>query len=198
MAALTSALAVTHTAGAFQTALDRRQCGGETSRGVVCVARASARAQSALAGVSRPGRVVFPRSWNAGGGGGGSARPRHRGTRSRATPARGAARRSDVTPPRPRVRETLPERYARLMRTETPPRDVRDPRDEPRIALERARFARVAAFFFSFSAGAAFDRARSRRDRVVSCTRLTRTPFPPNVSSFCWLRRRPRRRRARR
>ena len=48
----------------------------------------------------------------------------------------------------------------------------------PRIALERARFARVAALFFSFSAGAAFDRARSRRDRVVSCTRLTRTPFP--------------------
>jgi hypothetical protein len=59
MAALTSALAVTHTAGAFQTALNRRACGGETSRGVVCVARASARAQSALAGVSRPGRVVF-------------------------------------------------------------------------------------------------------------------------------------------
>jgi hypothetical protein len=65
MAALTSALAVTHTAGAFQTALNRRGCGGETSRGVVCVARASARAQSALAGVSRPGRVVFSERRNA-------------------------------------------------------------------------------------------------------------------------------------
>ena len=77
MAALTSALAVTHTAGAFQTALDRRQCGGETSRGVVCVARASARAQSALAGVSRPGRVVFSERRNAEGVGiRATARPR--------------------------------------------------------------------------------------------------------------------------
>jgi hypothetical protein len=94
MAALTSALAVTHTAGAFQTALNRRACGGETSRGVVCVARASARAQSALAGVSRPGRVVFSERRNAEGGD-----PRDRATagrvlqRRRRVARRGAAMR---------------------------------------------------------------------------------------------------------
>ena len=96
MAALTSALAVTHTAGAFQTALDRRQCGGETSRGVVCVARASARAQSALAGVSRPGRVVFPRSWNAGGLGFCAPAPRAGVARERVPRWRGEAQRCDA------------------------------------------------------------------------------------------------------
>ena len=97
MAALTSALAVTHTAGAFQTALNRRACGGETSRGVVCVARASARAQSALAGVSRPGRVVFSERRNAGGVGiRETARPRDAFS-SDAGACRGEAQRCDAT-----------------------------------------------------------------------------------------------------
>ena len=182
MAALTSALAVKPTAGAFQTALDRRTCGGETSRGVLCVARASARARGALAGVSRPGRVVFSeeRSRSAWGLGiRASARPRDvvssdvgawRGEAQRCSAAAAASEgdaSGEVRTPRAH-RDATPSRSLLPPPHPSNPRDISSRRFPGRPSCDVPPWRRSRTLFFLFG-------RRPRRvgaPRVVSAIRV--------------------------
>ena len=167
-----------------------------------CASRAPPRAPGARLRASHvPVGLCFRRSAPEARGGWGSARPRDLGTWSRATSALGAARRSDAVLPRPRVRETLPERYARLARTETPLRAVHyypppiHPiheilalavfRDVPPATCRRGEG--LARFFF-FSAVARVASARlASCPRFVSSSRRPRdrvgTDLAPSSSS---------------
>ena len=200
MAALTSALAVKPTAGAFQTALDRRTCGGETSRGVLCVARASARARGALAGVSRPGRVVFSeeRSRSAWGLGiRASARPRDV-VSSDVDAWRGEAQRCSAAAAASEGDASGEVRTPRAHRDATPSRSLPPPihpiheilalavfRDVPPATCRRGEG--LARFFF-FSAVARVASARlASCPRFVSSSRRPRdrvgTDLAPSSSS---------------